>query len=526
MDPIEKLALNSKKKMMNKENIIMKTTNSNANASANANSNANSSQENFFRKTNKQFTTSSSGFGMGMGMGIGSIGGNTNSNGISKSEAYGTIIQIMKSDISQVQDKINEYSYITKMFKLSSKSSFITKRINEIIDSSDIKNFIERIVEESSSADKLSRVYNCQNANDLILKMGLELNMYDNFVKKLTDLFFILNLKLNGDENSSALSQENFSKFFVIKIVLEKLIEKSTGTYVNDTDSSINLNNNSMNSSQNNFNNTCTRSLRSGFGTFGEENLNIKTNNNNNDNINNENNNNLDSKNFISDSDKKKLEEFERIKNCSNINDLLNIVGDENNDNVKDKNNYNYNNNDNEFSTIRHISLIVKDFLMKVSIGYNELIKKYYNKKDLINTDISIKFNKPNLSMEGFLSQRLSIEKILSEKEKEREKEKQKSTISNNVYLTSDSGNNNENNKDLLASLKIEKDKLITELENLKNLNSKNLLEIEILNNKFIQDNKKYENELNNLKSNSEEKKGKAENSNSFKVNEGKIFKE
>jgi len=377
MDPIEKLASKSKKIMMNKDNMIMKP------------GNANSSQDNFFRKTaSKQFP----------------------SGGISKSEAYGTIIQIMKSDISQVQEMINEYSYITKMFKLSSKSSFTSKRINEIGDTSDIKSFIDKIVEESSSADKLSRVYNCQNANDLILKMGLELNMYDNFVKKLNDLFFILNLKLHGEENSSALSQENFSKFFVIKIVLEKMIEKSSTTYINDTDTS-------MNSSQNNFNNTFTKSSRSGFGKFGDENLKSSSNNNNENNS-----------KTLSDSDKRKFEDFEKIKNCANINDLLNIDQD-----------LEIDKEENQFNVIMHLSSIIKDFLSKVSIGYNDLIKKYSSKKDLINPDCSIKFNKPNLSIEGFLSQRLSIEKILMEKEKQ--------ISSNSVNLTSVPVNNNKNNE-------------------------------------------------------------------------------
>ena len=228
----------------------------------------------------------------------------------------------------------------------------------------------------------LSAVYDCQNANDLIIKMGLELNMYENYVKKLNDLCFILNLKLNGEENSSAISGENFSKFFVVKIVLEKMLEKSSGTYVNDSDTS-------MNTSQNNFNNTMTKSSRSGFGGFGGENVTS--------NVNKSDSNKIDL-GQMSDSDKKKLENFDKIRNCGSINDLLDLEGE------------NDNNND---SIIKHITSILKDFLTKISIGYNDLIKKYSSKKNATNPDYSIKTIKHNLSIEGLLGQRLLIEKIL-----------------------------------------------------------------------------------------------------------------
>lgn len=478
MDPIEKLnAKPSKKIMMNKDNMIMKP--------GGLSQTQNSSQDNFFRKTNTKKLS--------------------NIGGLSKSEAYGTIIQIMKSDISQVQEMINDFSHITKMFKLSSKISFTSKRINEIESPGEIKTLIDKIIEESSSAEKFIRDYNCQNANDLILKMGLELNMYDNFVKKLNDLFFIMNLKLNGEENSSAISQENFSKFFVIKIVLEKMLEKSSSTYINDTDSSMNMSQNNFNTTNksfnlnsnnagsnnqqnaNNFNSTLIKTSRSGFGKFGDDDF-SGSNNNNNMGSSLANNKDL---NFISNSDKKKLEDLDKIKNCLSINDLLNLEEQENNNNENNENNSKSledSNNNSEFTIIKHINLMFKDFLSKVAIGYNDLIKKYSNKKDLINPDISIKFNKSNLSIESLLSQRLSIEKILIEKDKQ--------ISSGNLNLTSVPVNNN---NEEVEKLKNEKINLEKELENIRLVNKKQLDEIENLKKNLEKEKENNNNISNNI---------------------------
>lgn len=444
MDPIEKLtSMNNTKKLVANKDLQIK--------GEALKSIGNHSQENFFRKTQKSI-------------------------GLSKAEAYGTIIQIMKSDIFQIQEMINDFSYITKMFKLSSRTTFTSKKISEIDESRDVKSLIDKITEDSSTAEKLAKAYSSQNSNDLILKMGLELNLYETFIKKINELFFVLNLKINGEENSQTISQESFSKFFVVKLVLEKMIEKSSNTYINDTDTSISSV--LLSNSQSNFNKKDLADKQ------GISQINFSSQN---------------------DSEKnKKIDEYEKLKLVNNLNELLEL------ENIGEKDNI-------MFPLIKHLCHILKDFLGKLGIGYAELLAKYSasNKKDLISLDSINNTGKPsfaNISMENLLSQKLFLEKLLIEKDK------LINNVNNNFNITSIQISN----EALLAKANEDKKKLEKEIEVLKATNQKALIEIQTLAEKSKEQKLKYEEEILKLKTSQPDTSSQAD---MFTISESKKIK-
>jgi hypothetical protein len=156
---------------------------------------------------------------------------------ISKGESYGTIIQMIKSDIFQIQETINENSNILRVHKICTKSQNISRKITEIEEHKDIKVTIEKIAVECNNTDNILKAYNCNSKDELIQKLAVEVNCYDLFLKKINDLFFILNLKVNGEENLAY--QDTFSKFFLIKLVLDKIGESDTNTQTYITSSSV-----------------------------------------------------------------------------------------------------------------------------------------------------------------------------------------------------------------------------------------------------------------------------------------------
>ena len=430
MDPIEKLNAMSTKKQANNKDLNLRGE---AFKPMGA-----SSQENFFRKSQKNFS-------------------------LVKSEAYGTIIQIMKTDIFQIQELINEFSYITKMFKLSSRNIFTSKKITEIEENRDVKALIDRINEEASTPEKLGKTYACANANELVMKMGVELNLYETFIKKINELFFILNLKFNGEENSMKLSQESLSKFLVVKLAIEKMMEKSQTTYINDTDTS--LNSSLMNSSQNNF----------------------KQVSNNNENIST----NASVNNILENEMRNKIHEYEKINLVNNLNDLLYL------ENKGEKEGF-------DGPLIKHLCFIMRDFLGKLSFGYSDLMAKYSNKKDagnnLINTNI-------NISMESLFSQKLLLEKLLMEKDKLINVNANYNITGANVVKESKSyekdelfEKNNSNKKMIEAELDLAKIQI-----------EKYLKEIKMLNDKFNEQKNKYEEEIDTVKKSENKEKNDQE---------------
>jgi len=435
MDPIEKLNAMTSKKISNTKELSLKGEPLKGISSA--------SQDNFFRKSQKNFS-------------------------LSKSDAYGTIIQIMKTDIFQLQEMINDFSYITKMYKLSSRNIFTSKKLTEIDENRDIKILLEKINEDSSTPEKLGRIYACANASELVTKMGVELGLYETFIKKLNELFFILNLKYNGEENSLKISQESFSKFLVVKLALEKMMEKSQNTYINDTDNS--LNSSLMNSSQNNFTKKDENNLNSSTGIL------------------NRNSNSYITNNILENENNKKIEEYDKIKLASNLNELLALgTKDEKEGNLIEP-------------LIKHICGILKDFLSKLGIGYAELLSKYGIKKDINNNLINISNfndkNYSNITIESLFSQKLLLEKLLSEKDK---------LINSNMSFNITGANivketSKQENEEIVRKLNEEKKRNLAEIELSKIQNEKYLKEIKIITDKLNEQKSKYEEEISKLR--------------------------
>jgi hypothetical protein len=174
-----------------------------------------STQDGFFRKTKGSFQQS-------------------------KGETFGTIIQIIKTDMVQLQEMINNNTHLIKIFKLTSKSSNLSKKLTEIEETKDVKSIMERITEESQNIEKTGKIYNCRETTELIHKLTLELSYYELFIKKLNELFLLLQLKI-GEESGFV---DTLSKFGQIQIVLEKLIEKSStsSTFYNENTGESNYN--------------------------------------------------------------------------------------------------------------------------------------------------------------------------------------------------------------------------------------------------------------------------------------------
>ena len=260
-----------------------------------ANPNPMSSGDNFFRKSSKGF------------------------NSQHRSENYG----ILKSDLFQIQEMINADSYLTKMYKITSKSPSFTKRLTEIEENKDVKSLIEKITEDASNIDRTGKLYNCTSTNELLQKLSLDVFYYELLFKKINELFLVLHLKIGGDDN---LYQESFSKFFVIKLVTERLLEKF---YVNNSES----NNTNLNIENNNSVNT----------------ININSN--------------VFLTNDKSNSDKETESEYKKLLEFNSLSDIIK----------------NYKDSDNQ--VLNHFSAISNNFLDKINKNYNDLIQKFSTNK-------------------------------------------------------------------------------------------------------------------------------------------------
>ena len=141
-----------------------------------------------------------------------------------KSETYPTIIQMLKNDLIQVQNMINQNSSDSKMYKLLSKTPGLTKKLTEIEEKKSINNRLDKIFEDSKNIEFISKIYNCQG-NELIQKLFLELSYYELLLKKLYDYFILMKLKIYKDDTY----QESLSKIIPIQIFMEEAKKLSPG---------------------------------------------------------------------------------------------------------------------------------------------------------------------------------------------------------------------------------------------------------------------------------------------------------
>ena len=112
-----------------------------------------------------------------------------------KTETYPTLIQMLKSDLIQIQDMINNNSSDIKMYKLLSKTPGLTKKLSDIEEKKNIKPIIDKMAEDSKNIDKISKIYGCKN-QELISKIFLELGYNELLLKKFYDYFTLMKLKL------------------------------------------------------------------------------------------------------------------------------------------------------------------------------------------------------------------------------------------------------------------------------------------------------------------------------------------
>ena len=142
-----------------------------------------------------------------------------------KSETYQTLIQMLKSDLIQIQDMINSNSGDIKMYKILSKTPGLTKKLTEIEEIKSINNYIDKINEDSKNIDKISKIYNCKQ-QELIQKLYLELSYNELLLKKINDYFVLMKLKLYKDDTY----QETLSKIIPVNSFMEHAISISPTT--------------------------------------------------------------------------------------------------------------------------------------------------------------------------------------------------------------------------------------------------------------------------------------------------------
>ena len=135
-----------------------------------------------------------------------------------KTETYQTLIQMLKSDLIQIQDMINNNSSDIKMYKLLSKTPGLTKKLSEIEENKNVNSIIDKILEDSKNIDKISKIYGTKNTQEIISKLFLELSYNELLLKKIYDYFTLMKLKLYKDDTY----QESLSKVIPIQNFMDK----------------------------------------------------------------------------------------------------------------------------------------------------------------------------------------------------------------------------------------------------------------------------------------------------------------
>ena len=135
-----------------------------------------------------------------------------------KTETYQTLLQMLKSDLIQIQDMINNNSSDIKMYKLLSKTPGLTKKLSEIEENKNVNSIIDKIMEDSKNIDKISKIYGTKNTQEIISKLFLELSYNELLLRKIYDYFTLMKLKLYKDDTY----QESLSKVIPIQNFMDK----------------------------------------------------------------------------------------------------------------------------------------------------------------------------------------------------------------------------------------------------------------------------------------------------------------
>lgn len=144
----------------------------------------------------------------------------------SKAEYYTTILQVMRTDIIQLQDQINDNANIFNYLNKNSLTSSLKKRVNEIEESKKegLKATFDKIVSDAVDFEKLSNIYKTSKKSELITKLSNEVFHYELLIKKINELFFVLYLSNKGEDSNSL--KDSHSK---ISLILQ-FIDQSKST--------------------------------------------------------------------------------------------------------------------------------------------------------------------------------------------------------------------------------------------------------------------------------------------------------
>ena len=383
-----------------------------------------------------------------------------------KSDSYLTLIQMLKSDLLQIQDMINNNTKDIKMFKLLSKVPGLSKKLTEIEEQKSVSNIIDKITEDSQKYEKISRIYNCKDHKQLTQKIFLELSFNELLLKKIYDFFILMKLSLHKDDTY----QESLSKIIPIKSFIDKTInkmnEKNKGNHDNmpkdilkikSLQELLNLENNKNNSD------ILKHIIKLINDYFKNENNKIIQK------INNENNNNECKINIEKLQNKSEMEKFEEINN-----ELVDIIN-------KYKSLYNEQKGKNEelINDIQEKEKIIQSMNSNQSSDINKIKEEFENEKKLL--------------LEQIETSKEKYENI--EKDYNLLKEENNKLIQELTQYKENEQNNNEKNVKFENDLKEKDEKIINLEKNNSELNEK----INELNNKI--------NELNNKIKELEKKK-------------------
>ena len=147
-----------------------------------------------------------------------------------KSDSYSTLIQMLKSDLFQIQDMINSNTKDIKMFKLLSKSPGLSKKLSEIEKSTPMGDMIEKINDSSQKYEKIFKIYGCTDSKQLVQKIYYESNLYELLLGKIHDFFILMKLSLHKDDTY----QDSLSKIINMKDFIEKTADKLNKANNND----------------------------------------------------------------------------------------------------------------------------------------------------------------------------------------------------------------------------------------------------------------------------------------------------
>ena len=408
--------------------------------------------------------------------------------GDKKSESYLTLIQMLKSDLLQIQDMINNNSQDIKMFKLLSKVPGLSKKLSEIEEQNSINYLIDKITEDSHKLEKISKIYNCKDNKQLIQKIFLELSFNELLLKKIYDYFILMKLSLHKDDTY----QESLSKIIPIKSFIDKTINK-----INDKNKNHHIKNNINNDNILIDKQICESILN--IKTL-EEFLNLENNDNindknipdiikhiiqiineyflqknkyisqtinNNDNINSNDEDEFEYKiNLQNLKNKSELEKFEIINN-----ELINIIKKYKNENEEKKHK-----TEELINDIKEKEKIIESLNEKQNNDIISMKNEFENEKKIMMEKYDI-INEKNINMEkeyNLLKEEnyKLIEELNKYKEKEKEKENNNANVEKDKIITLEKANSELNKTITELNNKInELNTKIKELESKKNKN-------------------------------------------------------